>query len=237
MKPVYVLIGITLLLWFAAVAPAQDGEAVGIDVSAIPANGDRAENFAPRGWKVEAVAKGDLNGDGRVDQAITLIQDIPRGPKDEPGPDRARALVVALADGNSLRRAGVADRLLQCTSCGGAFYGIVDAPAGVTIAKGVIVVGQDHGSRDISESTFRFRWDAASGRFVLIGYDYNGRDRLTGEISKESTNYVTNQRITTTGKGRRLATKRTTIKPAPIFLEDAVADEIEYAALERLGLG
>ena len=169
MKTLYVLVTITLLLWLAAVAPAQDGEAGRIDPSQVPATAERAAQFAPKGWKVEAIAKGDLNGDGQIDQAITLIQDLPRGPKDEPGPDRGRALVVALAEGNSLKRAGVADKLLQCTACGGAFYGIVDAPAGVSIVKGVIVVDQDHGSRDVSESTFRFRYDAASGRRDVCG--------------------------------------------------------------------
>jgi len=205
-----------------------------IDVSRIPATADQPSGFAPRGWKVEEAVKGDLNGDGTADYAIKLVEDKPVKPDE--AVDSERALVVAFADGGKLKRAAVADKLLQCTSCGGAFYGVMAAPADVTVEKGVIVVVNEHGSRDVSNSTFRFRYDAPSGRFVLIGYDYADHDRLTGAVNTESTNYITGVRVTTMTKGKRTTTKRTHVGSDKVFLEDASGEDIEAAALHRLGL-
>lgn len=228
---------VTLFLIVFALTAAVSAQDRIIDISEIPIATDRTPLFAPPGWKVEKTAKGDLNADGKIDQAITLIEDKPFDADDAPKPDRNRVLVVAFSDGKKLDRIAVADKLLQCTSCGGAFYGVMDAPVGVTIARGVLVVSQQHGSRNVSESTFRFRYEPSSQRFILIGYDFNDRDRADGSVASESTNYVTGLRVTRTGKGKRITTKRTTIKPTPIYLDTIEGDAVEYAALERLGMG
>jgi hypothetical protein len=232
MKNLFPLVVLALVLSVGTFAQDQV-----IDVSEIPISADNPSLFAPPGWKVEKIARGDLNGDRTLDQAITLIEDRPFKPDDAPKPDRNRVLVVVFSDGKKFDRVAVADKLLQCTSCGGSFYGVMDAPVSVTIVRGVLVVRQDHGSREVSESTFRFRHDKATGRMVLIGYDYNYYDRATGETAKESTNYVTGSRVTSTGKGKRQSTKRTTVKVEPVYLDSIVGDDIEYAAAERLGLG
>lgn len=204
-----------------------------IDVSKLPETAAKPEAFAQSGWKVEQVVRGDLNGDGKPDSAIKLAQ-IEEGREGGIGNDRA--LVIAFAEGGQLRRAAFADKLLQCVDCGGAFYGVMPAPAGVSIEKGVLVVENEHGSRDVSSSTFRFRYEPASGRFVLIGYDYTDYDRLNGNTFSESTNYSTNVRITKTGKGKRTSSKRAVIKPVKVYIEDADGDTIEGEALHRLGL-
>jgi hypothetical protein len=199
----------------------------------VPASADKPDTFAQTGWKVEEVIKGDLNGDGKADAAIKLAQ-IEAGREGGIGGDRV--LVLAFSDGGKWKRVAVADKLLQCVDCGGAFYGVMPAPAGVTIENGVLVVENEHGSRDVSTSTFRFRNDAKTGRFVLIGYDYIDHDRLTGDVWNDSTNYSTNTRITTIGKGKRTTKKRSVIKPVKVFIEDADGDEIEGQVLHRLGL-
>ena len=213
---------------------AQEG---GLELSKIAMTANAPAGFAPPGWKLEGVAKGNLNADGRADVAIKLVEDRGAEEKQTPPPDRNRVLVIAFEDGGKLKRVGVAEKLLQCTSCGGAFYGVMEAPANVSISKGVVVVEQEHGSREVSKSTFRFRYDTASGRFVLIGYDYSSYDRAMGGNAAESTNYVTGLRITSTGKGKRSLNKRTTIKPPKIFLDEIDGDEFEYQAVQRLGLG
>ena len=228
---------VTLLLMVVALSVAASAQDQIIDLSEMAISADRTPLFAPPGWKVEKTAKGDLNGDAKIDQAITLIEDKAFDPNDAPKPDRNRVLVVVFSDGKKLDRIAVADKLLQCTSCGGSFYGVMDAPVNVTIVRGVLVVSQQHGSNSVSESTFRFRYEASSKRFILIGYDFNDRDRNDGSIASESTNYVTGIRVTRTGKGKRIATKRTTIKPTPIYLDTIEGDAVEYAALERLGMG
>jgi len=209
---------------------AQD-ERTTIKKSLIPATGADTRDFIPAGWKLEEQLSSDLDGDGTADYVLKLIENKPAKTADDMPNDRARALIVLLqgADGK-LSRAAVADKLLQCTGCGGAFYGVVDAPANVKIENyNVILVEQDHGSREVSDVTFRFRYDATSKRFVLIGFDYAERDRATGKSTAESTNYLTGVRKT---NGRT-----STITKMKIFLDDVDYEKLEEDAVKRLGLG
>ena len=214
-----------------AIAPAtfaQD-ESTQIDVAQIPATGTAARDFAPPDWEVEETTTGDLNGDGTADLAIKLIEVKPASSDPDAHLDRNRALVIALAGaGGKFIRAGVADKVLQCTTCGGAFYGMMDAPANVSIAKGVIIVQQDHGSRNVTETTYRFRFDPASKRFILIGFDLSDRDRAAGGSTSTSTNFLTGVKITTTvpPKGRT-RTVRTKVSTKKQFIEDVSQDEME----------
>ena len=226
LSSVFLLIGL-----FAVCASAQYAT---FNESKVPAVVDRPEQFAPSGWKVEDKTRGDLNRDGKADYAIKFVEDRPV--REGEGFDSERVLIVALSDGSKIKRVAISKKLLQCTSCGGAFYGVMSAPANVSIEKGAIVVENEHGSRNVSGSTFRFRYDAKSDRVLLIGYDFSDYDRLDGSSSSESTNYLTNKRVTKTGKGKRTRTKRSAIKPVKIYIEDADGDEIEGQALHRLGL-
>lgn len=215
---------------------AQD-EPTSIDISKVPATAANASGFVPEGWKIEEQVKGDVNGDGREDVLLKLVQDLPKTDPDGPGPDRARALIVVVKTSEGgWRNAAVADKLLQCTACGGAFYGVMDAPANVTIEKGVIVVSQDHGSREVTETTFRFRYDEQPEKFILIGFDYATRDRATGSVWTESTNYLTGKRITTTGKGKKNTTKTTQVAKTRSSIEEVDSDKFESDATHRLGL-
>lgn len=220
-----------LLLCFVALTSwclAQD-ERTTIKKSLISATGSDTRDFIPSGWKLEEQLSSDLNGDGTSDYVLKLIENKPAKTADDMMNDRARALIVLLqgADGK-LSRAAVADKLLQCTGCGGALYG--EAPANVKIENyNVIVVEQDHGSREVSDVTFRFRYDSASQRFMLIGFDYSERDRATAKSSSESTNYLTGVRKT---NGRA-----STVPKSKIFLDDVDYEKLEEDAVKRLGLG
>ena len=217
------------------VVVGQDEDDKPIDKSAVAEMGTKASDFAPAGWKVEDEIKADVTADGVADLVIKLIENKPK--KEDEMVNRNRALVVAVSDGKgNYKTAAINDNLLQCTSCGGAFYGVMDAPADVEVAKGVIIVSEESGSRWVSNTTYRFRFDAASGDFVLIGFDYASRDRAEGSVSSESTNYITNKRITETGKGKRVTKKTTAIKKTVITLGDISSEELEGGALKRLGL-
>lgn len=220
---------------FASAVSAQE-ERPGVDIDAIATVGEKVGDFVPKGWKLEEKVSGDLNDDGVTDHALKLIEDIVSTP-DDPA-DRNRALVIVFADKDGkLTRAAVTDKLLQCTSCGGAFYGVSDAPANVTIAKGVLIIDQDHGSRWVTETTYRFRYDEQPSMFILIGFDYTSRDRANGEVSSESTNYLTGKRITTTGKGKKTTSKTTVVKKMRYSIEEVDADKFDEEATNRLGLG
>ena len=219
---------ILCLFAFAFSCFAQD-ERTTIKKSLIPATGNDTRDFIPSGWKLEEQLSSDLNNDGTPDYVLKLIENKPAKNSDEVN-DRARALIVLLqgADGK-LSRAAIADKLLQCTGCGGAFYGVVDAPANVKIENNVIVVEQDHGSREVSDVTFRFRYEATSKRFMLIGFDYTEHDRATAKVSLESTNYLTGVRKTN-GRTSKITKTR-------IFLDDIDYEKLEEDAVKRLGLG
>ncbi len=208
-----------------------------INKSQIPAEADSVEKFAPAGWKIEEQVSGDLNGDSLPDFAVKLVEDKPATDSEGMATERQRALVIVLQkSGGKFSRAAVADKLLQCTHCGGAFYGVSESPANVQIEKGVIVVDQDHGSRNLTNTYYRFRYDAASREFILIGFDYADADRLTANVISESTNYTTGVRITTKGKGNRDVKTRSRIPMKKISIEHVDSQKFEEAATKRLGL-
>lgn len=225
-----------LLVFLTSSALAQD-EAGKIDKSRLPAQADTPQKFAPSGWKIEEQVTGDLNGDTLPDYALKLVEAKPEKDAEGDPTERGRALVIAVAtkDGR-LTRAGVADNLLQCTRCGGAFYGVVETPVEVTIEKGVLVVQQDHGSREVTNTTYRFRYEPSSGKFVLIGFNLSNADRATAQVTSESLNYLTSAREEMRSKGEKDIKTRTTIPKRKIYLDDISADEMESAAYKRLKL-
>ena len=208
-----------------------------IEKSRIPAEADRIQKFVPAGWKIEAQVTGDLNGDSVPDYAVKLVEDKPAKDSDDSAIERQRALVIVLQQqGGKLSRAAVADKLLQCTRCGGSFYGVSESPANVQIEKGVIVVDQDHGSRNLTNTYYRFRYEAGSRQFVLIGFDYADADRATAQVISESTNYLTGMRTVFRSKGNRDVKSSSKIPVKKTSIEQVDSDKFEEAAAKRLGL-
>lgn len=161
----------------------------------VPSRAASLSAFVPVGWQIEGEASGDLDRDGRLDAAVTLLE---HGPSSAVENVRRRALLVLLREaGGDWRRVALAERLLQCPSCGGALYGVTEAPARVSIANGVLVVTQEHGSRNVVEQVFRFRYEKKTDRLWLIGFDVSDRDRATGVLVRQSTNLVTGRKVVT----------------------------------------
>lgn len=231
MKNLFVIVAFVVSALSTMESIAQDTPVI-FDRDSIPATATKVEGFVPKGWKIEEQVKGDVNADGVSDVLVKLIEDKPK--KEDEFVDRNRVLLIALAEGKGgFRNAAIADKLLQCTGCGGAFYGVVDAPANVTIEKGVIVVSQDHGSRWVSEISFRFRFDEQPQMFILIGFDYSTRDRAEASVVSESINYLTGKRIATNSKGKKTTT---TVAKNRLSIEEVDSEEFESAAAKRLGV-
>ncbi|HEX8721763.1 MAG TPA: hypothetical protein VF736_14105 [Pyrinomonadaceae bacterium] len=225
----------TLLLAAILLLPAphaharQDEPRRLLDPGLVPAEGRAPSDFVPRGWKTETdagVVTGDLNRDGAPDAVLRLVEDAPAENAEGTLNNRSRALVVLLAKpGGGYGRAAVAAKLLGCTGC----HGVLGDPAGgniqVEIKNGVLNVNQLSGSREATDLTQRFRHDAASGRFLLIGEDVSEYDRAAGGGKSTSTNYLTGARVTKTTRvlrgGRESTTSRTTrVRAARRYIED-----------------
>ncbi len=211
---------VSLLL--SGAAAAQDAPA--FDAARVPAEGAGERAFVPGGWKVGGRAEGDLDGDGRADSALWLVpadydyEGVVAAPE-------SQALVVLLSSGGGrLRRAGVATKLLVPA--------VPQYIFDLDIKRGVLVVHQNYGMTDVQDLTHRFRYDAAAGRFALIGRDIFSYHRPQGPdwpAVKVSENYLTGVRLTTEERwrGRRQlkpSERREPLARARAFLEDVDED-------------
>nr|MDQ3819887.1 hypothetical protein [Acidobacteriota bacterium] len=150
----------------------------------IPLEASRPEDFVPAGWAINSQTQGDLNGDGLKDYALDVT------PKEPPDFMSYDAVVVLFAEkGGKLRRFAVNDQL----SDNG--FG---AKQELSFDKGVLVANTNYGNSDATDVTFRFRFDRAAGKLMLIGYqieNYSRPGSHDGYVTSE--NYLTGVRIET----------------------------------------
>jgi hypothetical protein len=207
-----IVIYATGYLMFTGTAIAQSAQP--INPNLIPTQGKVAQDFVPKGWKIQDKVEGDINSDSKPDTVLTLIE---AGSKDE----RARALVILLKQPNGkLQRLAVANKLLLCSSCGGTLSGPDGPSAIIEIKKGVITLSQLSGSREAREMVHRFWIDKSSKRVVLIGKDIREFDRGNGDSNLTSNNYLTGQRIVEKSqKEKVISTKKSTIAKTKQFIE------------------
>ena len=225
----FIMAAAIVLTLFGAAGARQGEPRRLLDAGLVPAEGREPADFVPRGWKTEGAAgvvTGDLNRDGAPDAVLRLVEDAPAEGAGGVLNERARALVIVLArPGGGYRRAAVAPRLLGCVGCAGVLGDPEGGNIQVEIKNGVLNVNQLSGSRWATDLTQRFRHDAATGRFVLIGEDVSEYDRAAGGGTSTSTNYSTGVRVTKRARvlrgGREsVTTKRTRVTRARRFIED-----------------
>jgi hypothetical protein len=231
------ILSATLILFCHAAAfgaPAlQDGDEAPryLDAKLVPTEGRAVADFVPHGWKLEGdegELTGELNRDGLPDKVLRLVEDMPIERPDGVYNTRYRALVVLLAraDGG-FKRAAVATRLLGCSLCAGAIGDPEGGNITIEIKYGVLNVQQLSGAREVRDQAERFRYDAASGRFVLIGEEVENYDRAEGNSETISTNFVTGLRISKklrvkkSGSDPVVVSNRTTrVQKSRRFIED-----------------
>jgi len=204
-----------------------------LDPTRIPREAARVEDFVPTGWTIHHRAVGDLNGDYTPDVALILFDVSLATAAPRSGESPQPALVIAFGtEQGRWRLAGINTRLIVSDDTG-------FAPLGLQIKKDVVVVRQELQS-NISENTldyaytYRFRYDAPTGRFVLIGEDNTNthRDAVDDGI-RVSDNYVTGQRVITLmhaahGKYVRETNRSRSIERRTIFLENAEGEDIDF---------
>jgi hypothetical protein len=192
------------LLFVAGIAPAFAAS------SDIPERADAPPRFVPEGWRMETQLEADFDADGKFDIAMVVRND------DE------RWLLVAVGEGKGLRRVGLGEMDA---------YPLGDAS--LEAKKGVLVVNDLTGGTTAIASTYRYRYEAASGRMQLIGDDVElySRTNAHGGI-KVSTNRLTGVRLTQAstideigGERRFSKEKRSSVPVTKIYLEDAPVPE------------
>ncbi len=200
----------------AATAGVSSASAAVIPVGSIPATSANAAGFAPPGWLAEKKVRGDLDRDGDRDLAIVLVQD-PKVGSAYGVNDGSRALVFARRDpSGTLRRSGVAPLLLGCRECGGAFWGASGMPVNLSFSGGNVVVNQQFGSRELTSTVHRIRWNTTRRKFRLVGLDTVLLDRGTLTSTEVSTNHLTGRQVTTKKNGSKLISRTTrTVKVSP----------------------
>jgi len=221
-KKIFLLV--LLISVCSALTLAQGEKKTGFDDSKLPKTANSTSKFVPAGWTLESTVNGDLNGDGVADAVIVFV---------DKGEEGDRTLMIAFKNARGeFERVVTAKTVLQCTSCGGMLGGEKNEPD-IKIAKGVLIIKTLTGSRESTDSTFRFRYDAKVSKFALIGYDQVDNDRATGASTRTSTNYLTGVRITAeyqynqkTEKDVQKSTKTDKVTKATQYIED-----VDYAAM------
>ncbi|HVZ27169.1 MAG TPA: hypothetical protein VG798_00800, partial [Rhizomicrobium sp.] len=120
--------------------------------AALAQHASSSQGFTPKGWRVEASATGDLDGDGKPDLALVL--------KDAKG---MRTLMVAFGGAGGYDRKAQNDKLLPV---GDSDPQQTFDESGLAIKGRVLNLRIDH-LRGNSTYSFRFQ----NGHFELIGYD------------------------------------------------------------------
>jgi hypothetical protein len=171
-------------------------------------------DFVGEGVRQETVLSADFNGDGETDVAMVARND-----------DRRVLLVLLGRKQGGLRRIGIGE--LDPYPLG---------DASLTAPKGVLVLQDLTGGTTAIQSTYRYRYDKATGRMRLIGDDVSLYSRTWQHGSTSvSTNRLTGKRITTIndlvgeGENAELGPDKSTTTTVPVepalYLEDAPTPE------------
>jgi hypothetical protein len=181
----------------------------------LPLRADAPPRFVPEGWRVETQLEADFDQDGKVDIAMVIRN------------DEQRFLLVAVGEGKGLRRIGL-----------GEIDPYPQGDASLSAPKGVLVIDDLTGGSSALSSTYRYRYEAASGRMQLIGDDvefYSRTNAHGGE--KVSTNRLTGVRtrqsstVDAQGEYRFSKEKVEKVSKEKLYLENAPDPE------DTLGLG
>ena len=215
-----------LIMICAAMGFAQDEKKAVFNDTGLPKTANSTTKFVPAGWSIESTISGDLNNDGMADAAIVFIEKT----------GGERTLVIAFKNQKGeFERVSTAKNILECSSCGGMLGGSSNEPD-IKIIKGVLIINSLTGSRESTDTTFRFRYDPKATKFALIGYDLVESDRATGASTRTSTNYLTGVQITEeyqynqkTDKDVKKTTKQTKVSKPTQYIEEVSYDKMDSA--------
>jgi hypothetical protein len=229
-------------------AGAQDPAIPDVRYPALPAAAAGAEGFVPAGWRVEAKAEGDLNGDRAADLAIVLrAQDPANVLRNDTGwgegefDTNPRILAVAFSVPGGGYRLAAENHALIPRRTNPSQTDPFFADDSLHVARGALRIYLERlmsaGGWGAGTTTFTFRWQGNALR--LIGYDFSNVQRNTGRLSTLSINYLTRRMKTAAGNIASDAERvRWTRLPArPLLTIDQIGDGLEFdpdGAVSRL---
>jgi hypothetical protein len=229
-------------------ATAQEFDVTEVEYPILPATAAAAEGFVPRGWRIDAQAQGDLNGDGRSDLALVLRGTDPGNVVSNQsfGPanfdTNPRILAVALAErAGGYRLVEQNHRLIPRHTSS-----TIDDPfdpegEALKIERGALKLSlirfASAGGWDAGGTSFTFRWQ--DGALRLIGYDYDNVRRNTGETGSLSINFLTRRARIATGNIERddEDVRWERVRARPLLTLEEIGDGLEFdpdGAVERL---
>lgn len=228
------------LCLLASAASAEIADPPPVTYPTLAGTAADAKGFAPKGWTIEASAKGDLDGDGKADIAFVLrdtdkrnVLPNPDGIGDNPFNTNPRILAVAFGGdaGQPYRLALQNSKLIPRRDNPG-MDDPFDAKGGLSIARGALNVKlslfMNAGGTTIYDDRFTFRWQG--GQLALIGFEQVLAERNTGQVTTTSVNYATGKVDIETGQSGSAKQKRTnkTLPKKPLPTIDGVGDGLEF---------
>lgn len=182
---------------------ANTGDIPEIKYPNLPKSASTAEQFVPKGWKLDSQQQGDLNNDGTADLVMVLrLDDGSNLWKD--GDDvyidtKPRILAVAFCKPLTAICTLVLENntlipLHEDPSMDDHFHEVAIVKNTLTVSLGIFMSA---GGWEMSDSTFKFRFEKSC--FRLIGFDYSKTNRASADIFGTSVNYLTGKIKSTTG--------------------------------------
>mgnify|MGYP003635378823 CR=1 FL=1 len=208
-------------------------------IPALPEQGASAAAFVPAGWRLEQAVQGDISRDGVPDLAFVLRATDPDKiirregfPTDDVNP---RILGVALgrADGFQLAAQNHAifpERDADMLNMDDPFDQGLSMKNGMLTLEFNLFMSMGGGST----GPYQFHFRQQDGAVRLIGYDHTNVERMSGEMTAVSVNFLTGRRTDTSGRidtdKEETVASRTTVPALPL---DQIGDGFAFET-ERL---
>lgn len=197
---------LALLALPASGAAARDFVIPPVSYPPLPVAGAAAQDFVPQGWRIQARADGDLDGDLRADLALVLRSEDPANVIretmcEERFDTNPRILAILLAKPGGGYRLAVDNHALIPRRENPCEVDPFSDASQIAIERGTLRIDLERmmsaGGWDAGTATFKWRW--RDGALRLIGFDYSNVKRNTGALGLLSINYSTGRAKISTG--------------------------------------
>jgi len=218
----YFLALIFLSLSLTSYAQPQD-----FDYPTVKKSGTDAAAFVPEHWQIIKADTGDLNKD-KKDDIVFVMEYIKGYPNIDDHHNKAlpRVLVVLFQAEEGYSKALQHNKFIMNAAQGGTMG---DPFSQLFIRRGVLNIEFMGGSRELWIYDYKFRFQ--DNDWYLIGHDDKTYDRLTGDYTETSQNYLTHKQKFTRGseaKKTKPFVKWTDLEKKPLRKIHNMANYEEY---------